>query len=114
MSYEQKCAYASVYENFSWSRALIPLNTFLLSCTVKALSQKSVLDFSEKFQLTAFIKSFDSIHWQLHALQCGLVNCRHVVLLPRQGYRDFHEAGYKCGLLSFYGKVCAAGPLSAC
>ena len=36
------------------------------------------------------------------------VYCLHVVLLARQGYWDFQEAGYKCGLLNFCGKVCVA------
>ena len=51
-----------------------------------------------------------SVLWQLHAFQCGLVYCLHVVLLARRGYWDFQEAGYKCGLLNFCGEVCAAGP----
>ena len=78
----------------------------------KALSRKAVLDSSEKFQLTASTKSFDSVLWQLQALQCGLVYCLRVVLLPRRGYWDFQKAGYKCGLLNVCGKVCVAGPLT--
>ena len=65
---------------------------------IKALSRKAVLDSSETFQLTASTKSFDSVLWQLQALQCGLVYCLHVVLyllLARRGYWDFQEAGYK-------------------
>ena len=80
---------------------------------IKALSRKTVLDSSEKFQLTASTKSFDSVLRQLHAFQCGLVYCLRVVLLARRGYWDFQEAGYKCGLLNCCGKVCVAGPLTA-
>ena len=68
---------------------------------------------SEKFQLTASTKSVDSVLWQLHAFQCGLVYCLRVVLLARRGYWGFQEAGYKCGLLNCCGKVCVAGPLTA-
>ena len=76
---------------------------------IKALSRKAVLDSSEKFQLTASTKSVDSVLWQLHAFQCGLV---HVVLLARRGYWGFQEAGYKCGLLNFCGRMCVEGPLT--
>ena len=79
---------------------------------IKALSRKAVLDSSEKFQLTASTNSADSVLWQLHAFQCGLVYCLHVVLLARRGYWDFQEAGYKCGLLNYCGKVNVAGPLT--
>ena len=40
---------------------------------------------SEKFQLTASTKSVDSVLWQLHAFQCGLVYCLRVVLLAIGG-----------------------------
>ena len=66
---------------------------------IKALSRKAVLDSFEKFQLTASTNSADSVLWQLHAFQCGLVYCLHVVLLAMGGYWDFQEAGYKVWLV---------------
>ena len=50
----------------------------------KTLSGIAAFYSSEKFQLTASTKGFDSALRQLHGFQCGLVYCLHVVLLVRR------------------------------
>ena len=102
-------------ELFKESKIALPDSQlpFLWSVTelrIKALSRIAAFYSSENFQLTVSTKSFDSALRQLHAFQCGLVYCLHVVLLVRRG---FQEAEYKCGLLNCCGKECVAGPLTA-